>query len=195
MLETTLSTEFVPGTNLSGSLASADWRYLLPSQELETVLCLGVPSTPALLVLSKIAEKVFIVSNDRDALQKLEKNCRDKDINNILTIRVEKFTDLFFEEQSIDLVCLAGPRGGAKYLRESAIRLEIDRLLKPAGILYFEIAGWGERLGSRKALNAFLRQGFQVRGSFWLTPFSGELRTALPLNDDEAASYFFSNVI
>lgn len=195
MLETTLSTEFVPGTNLSGSLASADWRYLLPSQELETVLCIGIPSAPALLVLSKIAEKVFIVSDEHGALRKVEKSCGDKEINNIRTVFVEKFSNLPFDERRIDLVYLAGSRGGAKYLREAALRSEIDRLLKPAGVLYFEIAGWGNRLGSRKSLNAFLQQGFQVRGSFWLTPFSGELRTALPLNDNEAAGYFFSNVI
>jgi len=195
MLETTLSTEFVPGTNLSGSLASADWRYLLPSQELETVLCIGIPSTPALLVLSKTAEKIFIINRDGGALQQVDKNCRDKDISNIKTVTIEKFSDMPFDEQSIDLVYLTGPRGGARYLREAAVRSEIDRLLKPAGVLYFEIAGWGDRLGSRKSLKVFLQQGFQARSSFWLTPSSGELRTALPVNDDEAASYFFSNVI
>ena len=35
MLERTLSTQFIPGTNLRGEVAGANWSYLLPSLELE----------------------------------------------------------------------------------------------------------------------------------------------------------------
>ena len=179
---------------MSGSLASADWRYLLPSQELDAVLCIGSPSAPALVVLSKIGKQVYIVNNQRGKLEKIEKECREKEIGNIETVYAEQFSGLSFQAGSIDLVYLAG-RGGAKHIREQAIAAEICRLLKPGGVLYFEAFGMGERLSSRKHLNDLLNRDFNLRSSFWLTPFSGELRTALPLRDDKAAAYFFSNVI
>ena len=43
MLDTTLATTFVPGTNLKGEVAGANWSFLLPSLELEQILCLGTP--------------------------------------------------------------------------------------------------------------------------------------------------------
>src|SRR3972149_12166713 len=47
MLKLTLNTKFVPGSNIRGDMACADWRFLLPSLDLAEGLCLGGPSINA----------------------------------------------------------------------------------------------------------------------------------------------------
>jgi len=39
MLELTLATQFVPGTNLRGEVSGANWMFLLPALDLERVIC------------------------------------------------------------------------------------------------------------------------------------------------------------
>ncbi|MGH2570141.1 MAG: hypothetical protein ACRDGR_02870, partial [bacterium] len=62
MIETTLRTSFVPGTNLRGDIAGANWTFLLPSMELDHAICLGAPPTEALATLARIAKRVTIVA-------------------------------------------------------------------------------------------------------------------------------------
>ena len=62
MIETTLRTSFVPGTNLRGDIAGANWTFLLPTMELDHAICLGAPSIEALPTLARIAKRVTIVA-------------------------------------------------------------------------------------------------------------------------------------
>lgn len=195
ILETTLSSEFTPGTNLTGGVASADWRYLLPSQELEHLLCVGIPSLRTLTVLSTISRRVHVVASERERVEKIEKEFQKQGIPNVQFICVEKFSTLPFYAESMDLVYLADSRGNIRYLRRGEIRQQIHKLLKPQGVLYFELQGLGQRLAGRKVLKLLAGQGFNFQKSFWLTPFGGDLRTALPIGERSISSYFFSNVI
>jgi len=74
MLDVTLNTKFVVGTNLRGDMASADWRFLLPRLSFERVLCLGVPELPAVAVLSGMCDslksfaKSFILPSESSKL-------------------------------------------------------------------------------------------------------------------------------
>src|SRR5690606_27010041 len=69
MLERTLSTQFIPGTNLRGEVAGANWSYLLPSLELEHIVCLGAPTSASLAALARLG-RVSIVA-DASALADL----------------------------------------------------------------------------------------------------------------------------
>jgi hypothetical protein len=62
MIETTLRTSFVPGTNVRGDIAGANWTFLLPSMEIDHAICLGAPSAEALATLARIAKRVTIVA-------------------------------------------------------------------------------------------------------------------------------------
>lgn len=166
ILETTLSTEFIPGTNLTGGLASADWRYLLPSQELEDILCIGAPPVPALTVISKIGQQIYLVSKNKEKLQNIEKSCRESNISNVRALQVETFSRLPFNEYSFDLVFLAGSNGGTEFLQEPEIRFQLTKLLRVNGVIYFEITGMEQRLSSCKPLRELLRQGFHIQGSY-----------------------------
>jgi len=69
MLETTFSNEFVPGTNLSGGLASADWRFLLPRFPLERIVFLGLPPVSSLPALPSIGKVILVLSRDERQLR------------------------------------------------------------------------------------------------------------------------------
>ncbi|MEL7672674.1 MAG: hypothetical protein AAGU78_02945, partial [Chloroflexota bacterium] len=70
MLERTLKTQFVPGTNLRGDVAGANWTYVLPSLELEHIVCIGAPPSATLAALARLG-RVSIVAETR-ALEHLE---------------------------------------------------------------------------------------------------------------------------
>ncbi|MFN8476212.1 MAG: hypothetical protein U0074_00080 [Kouleothrix sp.] len=43
MLDITLATEFLPGTNVKGEVTGANWLFLLPMMDIARVVCFGVP--------------------------------------------------------------------------------------------------------------------------------------------------------
>ena len=59
ILNATLKADYEPGSNQSEDLACDDWRFLLPSMELEKILCIGSPKYATLNVLSLMSKKVF----------------------------------------------------------------------------------------------------------------------------------------
>lgn len=62
MLELFLSTDYKPGTNLRGDLASADWRYLLPAMELRRVLLVGSPPDEMVSTLAASGSQIYIAA-------------------------------------------------------------------------------------------------------------------------------------
>jgi hypothetical protein len=72
MLETTLATEFEPGTNIKGGVvAGASWAFALPSLELERVVCLGPPPEATLRTLAELGRRVLIICTRRRQLASL----------------------------------------------------------------------------------------------------------------------------
>src|SRR3990172_1993746 len=61
MLENTLSTQFIPGTNVKGDVAGANWSFLLPVLELDRVLCIGVPAPTTFKTLTRLSREVIIL--------------------------------------------------------------------------------------------------------------------------------------
>ena len=62
MLEVALAAPYLPGTNVKGDVAGANWVFLLPSLEMTRILCLGLPSNAALRTLAKLAPVEVIVA-------------------------------------------------------------------------------------------------------------------------------------
>src|ERR671935_1820952 len=57
---------FIPGTNMPGEAGGAAWVFLLPSLELDLVLCLGAPSAAALRTLARGADEVVVCCGRRE---------------------------------------------------------------------------------------------------------------------------------
>jgi hypothetical protein len=175
MLEMTLATEFVPGTNLKGNVAGANWSFLLPSLELERIVCVGVSSAAALATLSRIGREVLVVCERAQQTDEIGALSRQRGLTNVRPIAAGGRGELPIDDGSVDLVCVgADSQARAKML--------IARFLKPDGMVYFEA-------GDDKVAGA----GRSTR--FWVTPMRGEMQTAVPADDQGTIDYFVRNAL
>ncbi|MDZ7360024.1 MAG: phosphotransferase [candidate division KSB1 bacterium] len=191
MLENTLSTDFIPGTNLTGGVARAAWRFLLPNLELERIVCFGVPAAPTLNVLATMGKETLVIST---AAGKIDAVRQEIDRQNVVLSHVVDFNRLPLPDKSVSLVFLAGKKELANLLPDAIFLAELDRLLKEDGAIYFEMKALSERAVARQMMQSLAELGFKARREFWLTPFKGELRTAFPL-DDRMSKYLFTNTL
>jgi len=192
MLERTLTSKFIAGTNLTGEMASADWRFLLPKLELDKVVFIGIPSVRTLTVLASTCVECVVVSDDWKHLKELREECQKRNINNVSHVPLGGSSVLPFEDRSIDLIQVVD--SNTTIFNRSASCGELARILKAEGLIYWEIEGLAHRFGSHRKLKMLTRQGFRMPEYFWITPFSGEIHAAVPLKNRKIASYFFSNV-
>lgn len=163
---------FAPGTNLPGRRGGASWCFLLPTLELGRVVCLGTPSQAALITLARLASEVIICPPPR-RLQGLRQAVQG--LPNVSLVETSREEPLPLPAESADLVFLPRrPNGRAQR--------EIERLLKPAGIVYVEYRRWpGDSI--RKLAQLGPAQ------LLWLAPAAGEVRAAAPFGDERTISY------
>lgn len=161
MLERTLNTQFIPGTNLRGDVAGANWVYVLPSLALARILCIGVPPRATLAALSRLGE-VTIAASPRPASEPLP-----------------------LDASSVDLVLLTE---GVRALDE-ALRGEIMRVLRADGLVWAELSGPAAWLRRSSALR-MLRDTLGDAAIYWLTPLAGEVHTVVPLSQPVPLRYF-----
>lgn len=192
MLDTTLTTTFVPGTNLKGSVAGGNWSFLLPSLDLDRIVCFGAPSEATLRTLSRLGREVVVACADPHQIQQLGMLNRRAGLDNIRLSFVDRHSALLIPGASVDLALIAGENGGRRLQRDRALLAEIQRLLKPEGLVYCEFGGPLDRLFGGDPADSVV-EGFGARLLFWLTPQSGEMRTAVPLCDQATTGYFLRN--
>jgi SAM-dependent methyltransferase len=185
MLDTTLATEFVPGTNLQGDVVGANWSYLLPSRELDQIVCLGAPPIAAVMTLARLGRDVAVVSADARANQAIDAAGRRQGRSNVRVLATDGAA-LPFADGSVDLLHIADARGVQRLFHDQAVQAEIRRVLKPAGLIYCEPPGLGQPADAPK-----LPDGFGAPQLFWITPRIGEMQTAVPLHDAETTRYFY----
>jgi hypothetical protein len=191
MLENTLSTEFLPGTNLTGGVARAAWRFLLPNLELERIVCFGVPAAPTLNVLANMGKEMLVSSTDAGKIDAIRQKI---DAQKVTLSHIVDFNRLPLPDKSVSLVFLAGKKELANLLPDAIFLAELNRLLKEDGAIYFEMKALSERAVARQMMQSLAELGFKARREFWLTPFKGELRTAFPL-EDQMSKYLFTNTL
>src|SRR5690606_29097474 len=132
MLERTLNTRFIPGTNLRGEVAGANWVYLLPTLDLEHILCIGAPTSASLTALARLGR--VSIAADAAALSGLEPLDR---WGSVTRFERDASGALPLAGDSVDLVLLTG---GARALTP-ALQAEIARVLRPDGLLWAELGG------------------------------------------------------
>lgn len=195
MIETTLATNFEPGTNLLGDMVSADWRFLLPELRHKEMLCLGVPRRASLKVIATLARQVVVVSVDDARMSAMRESCRQLRIENFVCLSVADYGHLEFGENCFSLVYLPRREETTAFLRRADLRRNIFALLSENGVVCYQECGFGDRTRSRALMREFERGGRGSSRSFWVTPFSGEMRTAIPVRQKDISKFFFRNVI
>lgn len=194
MIETTLATEFIPATNLQGDMVSADWRYLLPNLNNDSVLCLGIPELANLKVLSTIGKRIFVVSMTKSLLEDFHNECQKSGLLNFDLIQVRCFDDLPFKCNCFSLIYFSNRKIIGKFLHDSDFRTDLHRYLSNNGTIFYEVFDFKERYLSKLTATALQSEGMSLPRNYWLTPLKGEMRTALPIGDGQIAHFFFRNV-
>jgi hypothetical protein len=180
MLEMTLATEFVPGTNLKGNVAGANWSFLLPSLELERIVCVGVSSGAALATLSRVGREVLVVCERAQQAEQVGAVSRQRGLTNVQPIAADTRGDLALAASSVDLLYM-----GSDISKDAQAAL-IERYLKPQGLAYFESGG--EKISG-------LGDQTSVPERFWVTPMRGEMQTAVPAGDQQTIAFFLRKAL
>lgn len=186
VLDTTLSARFVPGANLKGKAAGANWLFLLPTLPLERTICLGAPPQTTLASLADFNREVSVLL---PAPQSAREAYQNSDLMNVDWCALNEQTLRQWADQSVDLVMAAGWRAAWRLGRERWLQEEIRRLLKPGGMIHYEyyarldpLRGFGQG-GSTSADSA-------CQARLWLTPLAGEVSTVTLLGDQETINFF-----
>lgn len=188
MLETTLATTFVPGTNLKGKVAGANWSFILPRLELTNVICIGAPPFTTLTTLASVSQTVHIILADDQAIQATPTAA----LENLCWHNTLKTPTLPLADHSVDLLFIADRRACDWIMRDQLLTNELSRLLTPEGLIYYEYSGLTDPLrGGQNLHNLIQPQGTTQR--FWLTPLSGEMHTAVPSEDRHTVHYFMAH--
>ncbi len=180
MLEMTLATDFIPGSNLKGRVAGANWLFLLPQLELGRVFCLGMPTLATLTTLSNFSDVVVVAADET-----LGETAVSPSVHS-LTIDTNSIVPL--PTDSVDLILIDGPENGRHYFQNEKLQVEFARILSPKGVLFSE---WRESgvLGKMPERDS----QYQLAQTFWLTPIHGEVHTAVSHQDNQTISYFLQH--
>src|SRR5436853_2342402 len=111
MLDTTLTTEFAPGTNLKGGVAGANWSFLLPSLGLEQIVCFGAPSAATLTTLARLGDAVTVVCASARQLTRVREQSRRSGLDNVQLVAIVGSAALPIPDSSVDLALLLGRDG------------------------------------------------------------------------------------
>lgn len=192
MLDTALATEYVPGTNIKGEVAGANWIFLLPNFELGRILCLGLPEITSLITLSRIGQKVFLIITNETELKTFKIIREEYDLCECQALFVSTFSRLPLRSESIDLILIANPKLEGWPGRQKLLVDDLRRLQSSNGLMYFEFTRF--EIPFLKDLNIIYSPGFEKQQKlFWLTPLKGETLTAIPASDSETKGYFFEH--
>ena len=189
MLEMTLATDFIPGSNLKGKVAGANWLFLLPDINLRRVVCLGAPLPSTLEMLSNLSQELILATPKSRGLPDSEQRA---DVEGIEQVTVTGDGTLPLQNGCANLILLSGLNNTRPFNEDKEYHAELMRLLAPGGYIYREARDY---LMSRTGL-AKLEGADAVPGSpysFWLTPLNGEMHTAVPLDDPATIAYFLQN--
>ncbi len=195
MLDVTLNTKFVVGTNVRGDMASADWRFLLPRLSFERVLCLGTPALATVAVLSEMSESIIIASSNKKRLAKAMAEYNARNIANAQSMHTQDVSNLSCPSQSIDLIYIASAKKRRAFFDEPAVVQELSRVLKEDGIIYFEADLPDEQAEPATELDGLKKFELSQPRVFRVTPQRGEMQTAIPIHDAMTESFFHKKVM
>jgi hypothetical protein len=92
-------------------------------------------------------------------------------------------------DESVALALISGAGDARRLSRDRALQIELRRILKPDGLIYFEQRGLLDQLRSGRTRHG-LAEAFGAARLYWLTPSGGEMHTAVPAQDQATMRYF-----
>ena len=189
MLDTTMATTFVPGTNLRGEAAGGNWIYILPSLEINKTICVGVPTSKTLKTLQKISHSIVILCEGEKNLEKTKKVIEQNEFLDVQVILIGQENRIPLMEKCADLVLMAGFWSSRRLSQEHISLTNLRQLLTSRGFLYFEFVGQPDQLPQELKIPG-LNDVNGKANILWLTPLRDEMQTAIPYTDHNTINYF-----
>ncbi|MGH9037268.1 MAG: phosphotransferase [Acidimicrobiia bacterium] len=186
MLETAVATEFELGSNLRDSAAGAGWSFVLPSLQLERLICLGAPSEATLSTLTRLARSIVIWCPDRRHRRRLLALVEKRGWAHV-AVEATLPEPPRSPEDGFDLVCLS-PDAVRSLRGGDGLRL-VPALLRPDGHAYLDLSGRAARRMGRILVDGLARDGFSEARWLWQTPQRGEVRAAAPAAFPDVTRY------
>ncbi len=189
MLEMTLATNFIPGNNLKGKVAGAAWLFLLPNINLRRTVCVGIPLSSTLDMLASFSQEIVLVTPETRSVPEVEQQV---DLKGIVIASFADDGTLPLQSRCADLILLTEAEISRQFHEDKQRRAELMRLLAADGYIYCE---GREYLLSRENGEAWGEANIRpnLTGHFWLTPLTGEVKTAVPLDNPATITYFLQN--
>lgn len=181
LLDVTLAASYTPGTNVKGEVTGANWLFLLPSLEMEQVLCLGTPRWTTLLALSRASQRLVILDTRPSPLRQ---KAEQYPLENIVWHAATNYAQ-FPVNEMFDLIVIDSRASVGHVKQNHWLLTALMRRCKPEGMFY-----WEEHPSIRRGQPLKLATG-EAR-QFWLTPLYGEAVTAVPLQDKQTIDYFLA---
>lgn len=190
MLEITLSTNFIPGTNLKGQVAGANWAFLLPNLNLKAILCIGVPDVTSLATLGQLSQSGAVLCPTPEQLALAQKRLQELEISHLRPFLSTKAPA--FSAETFDLIFISGRRSASQLADYRKTLVQVQHLLQPKGVIYFEFDVLSTHLWDATTLDDLFGD-FAKSTRFWLTPLNGETHTAVLHADTTTTGYFLKH--
>jgi hypothetical protein len=190
MLERTLSSDYILGSNLKGDVAGANWTFLLPNLEIERVLCFGVPPITTLRTFSRIAQVVLVVCENSRQIDSVQQTIKQINLTNVDIVGADSQSILPLTADCIDLVFQISPYPINLSRTKITINNDIRRILKPEGLIYAEVRGKPVHNGRDFGKIMDFPGESQI---LWVSPIFGEIESAVPWKDRGTIQYFYHN--
>ena len=149
MLDLTLNTPFIPGTNLNGDLACADWRFLLPRLSYKHILFIGKPHEGDLQVMHGMSPLKTVITTREHKEKKLAKLNSGTLAGTTFLPMPSPGDNFSIYEESVDLMVLADLNLYKKLLSQKATQNKIGRL---------HTASNAEKLADKKEIEKIILQ-------------------------------------
>jgi hypothetical protein len=167
VLERTLATRFVPGSNRRGEALGASWTLLLDDLALGHVVCLGVPGERSLRTLARHARTLTLVCADRRASRVSRRRLVGLGLEGVASVPAADVAHL----GTVDLVVVTS----ARWARRAAADGALTRVLLRSGAVYAQSGILDEAVAMPRPSVAL-----------WLGVADGEVSLAAGLGDDAA---------
>ncbi len=182
------SVSYTPGTNVKGEVSGANWTFMLPSMELDHVVCLGVPPEDVIPVLARVGRRVTLLCSLHQQVDVGGLRLRYQPLS-LRPLVLDAWNKLPLEDHTVDLLVFTDRKVLEQFMRHADWFDEVQRVLKPDGLVYFEFGSWKLRL-----FNRFRSHPGTLR-HFWITPLVGRMKTAVPSSDTAVERFCVRNAL
>jgi hypothetical protein len=175
------SSTFEAGDSRQSAVAGAAWALLLPDLELQTVLCVGLPTAAALGMFSRLAQEVVVACAGAEECARALRRSAGSGLDNVFAVAPG---DPPVSSRPIDLVVVGGGRAAARLSGEGWLGAAVS----DARAVFVDLGTGGLGASTTARVRALTGASAPLH-VLRMTPSAGEVRTVAALGDAPTLAY------